>query len=136
MPPCSAILLRFCTFYEDHNLLEYDAVNFSTCIGRLHENEVVDAYKALVSISQITCIRSQISWRSYSDDIYKFHCLSLMYTYGYTVYIYIYIYMNVLCQRLVITSNYLGQPVINSQCGEKLLLHSILIFLSSCVITL
>jgi len=36
--PSSVILLRFCTSYEDHNLLEYDAVNFSTCVGRLNEN--------------------------------------------------------------------------------------------------
>jgi len=36
--PSSVILLRFCTSYEDHNLLEYDAVNFSTCVGRLYEN--------------------------------------------------------------------------------------------------
>ena len=82
--PSSVILLWFCTSYEDHNLLEYDAVNFCTCVGRLHENEVVGAYKASVSVCQITCIRSQRHWHSYSGDNCKCHWLRVMYTYGYT----------------------------------------------------
>jgi hypothetical protein len=95
--PSSVKLLRICSSYEYHNLLEYNAVNFSTCVGRLCENLLLGGYKALVSIYQVTCIRSRRPWRSYSSGNCKCHWLRGMFTYGYIgcvcVFIYIYIYI-------------------------------------------